>query len=980
MQMDHAMWTARDGAPQNIRALTQAADGTLWIGSDAGLFTFDGRTFTAVKSGGEPRIPEETVYSICISKDGTVWVGFLYAGVAHLSHGRVELYPKVDKERLILVDSLRQSADGSIWGVASKSVLMRFGADLAWHAEPTPVPGARLSYFIDSSNTLWLAQGGHLYRRSLPQSTYTATDVQAGYVFGFAETPDGSVWMTDVIPDVDRGRTQHIDHFGHLVSILPDSSEAFDIGYLPDGSLLLATQGGLGLHRFLEKDLTAFEASSRRFTADVYTATDGLSSNQVLTLSVDADGNAWAGGRRGLDRFRKAQLVRFLPRNPDGDWRLCADSQGALWISSTTNQLYRLSGSSTVSFPNAGDIYGLFCAVDGDVWLVDHAGIWHVRADHLETFPYIPGAVPYQVTQVVSAPDHMLYAIVSGGSSAKGIWQHKSDGWSKLVLKDMPPRIGLVYVDSHARLWMGDRDGGITLPLEDRRLSQGESGLGAVRAFLETSHGVFAAGANGVAALRDERIELLAFADEAPPRGVTGMVESGNGDLWLNASRGIVHIGASEVAIALSRPGYRMKSDLVTEGDFVGASQDFRRTSTAARGADGNLWFVTLNGVVRVNPEHWRPESRPPIVSIKSIAADHVPLDERRKFRPRPQALEIRYFGVQLAAPDQVIYRYRLDGFDNAWQDVGHRTEAIYTRVPAGTYTFRVMASNGDGAWTSPVSSTAFTVLPSFYQTPVFVAICICAGLGILWLVYESRVRAITREARARAEERADERIRIARELHDTLLQGIQGLLLTFHVAAEKVPPDDESKAILERALATADRIILEGRNRVSRLRTEHLSDSELIASLENLCNDLNSKGDMQCRVNRRGTAAALNAHVADEMFCVAREALTNSFRHSHASQVTVDLSYGNRFFSMVCKDDGRGFEPRAEGKRGHWGVKGMEERVQEVGGQLSRRSSPQGGAEIRVAIPSYRAYPNRSRVMFYLSALIFSEKNPLNA
>ena len=217
-QMDHAMWTARDGAPQGILALAQAADGTLWIGSEAGLFNFDGLTFSAFKSlPGEPQLPAEPVYSICVSKDGALWVGFLQAGTARITHGRVELYPKVDKEPLGLVQNLTQAADGSIWGLSNYYRLVRFGADYAWHVEQTPMPGTRIGrFFIDSSDTLWVPlQGNRLYRRSLGQSAYTATDVETGIAFGFAETRDGSIWMTDVIAEIDRGRAQHFDHLGH---------------------------------------------------------------------------------------------------------------------------------------------------------------------------------------------------------------------------------------------------------------------------------------------------------------------------------------------------------------------------------------------------------------------------------------------------------------------------------------------------------------------------------------------------------------------------------------------------------------------------------------------------------------------------------------------------------------------------------------------------------------------------------------------
>src|SRR5262249_8076112 len=153
------------------------------------------------------------------------------------------------------------------------------------------------------------------------------------------------------------------------------------------------------------------------------------------------------------------------------------------------------------------------------------------------------------------------------------------------------------------------------------------------------------------------------------------------------------------------------------EGDFVGAPQGFAPNSTAAKDSRGNLWFVTVNGLIHLDPERWQAVTRPPILSLRSTRVDHHPLGDKRTVGPRPDTLEIRYLVVNLLDPEAVIYKYRLEGFDPDWQEVGHRTEAIYTRLPAGTYTFQVMASNGDGQWTLPVSSEPFRVLPSFYQT-----------------------------------------------------------------------------------------------------------------------------------------------------------------------------------------------------------------------------------------------------------------------
>src|SRR5258708_2271650 len=339
-------------------------------------------------------------------------------------------------------------------------------------------------------------------------------------------------------------------------------------------------------------------------------------------------------------------------------------------------------------------------------------------------------------------------------------------------------------------------------------------------------YGLFAGGLNGLAVLRDDRFEMLDFADRISSRGIGGLVESANGDLWLNAQRGIVHIPAAELQAAQKDPEYPMKSERLTEGDFVGPTKLRDGKSTTARDAEGKLWFLTMNGVFHVDPGDLNSGSRLPNLSITSIVADRKPVNNGGTIGPGSQTLDVHYLGVNLTTPESVTYKYRLDGLDDAWQEVGHRTEAIYTQLRPGRYTFRVMASNADGEWTEPVSSASFEVLPRFYQTTWFLLLCVLAGLLLLWFAFTLRVRVLTRGIRARAEERADERVRIARDLHDTLLQGIQGLLLTVHVAAQKVSQGEDSKMLLERALSTADRIVIEGRNRVNSLRSEHLTDA----------------------------------------------------------------------------------------------------------------------------------------------------------
>ena len=987
-EMDHRSWTARDGAPQGITALALAPDGVLWIASESGLFSFDGRTFTAFQSqAGEPDLPVGLMETVLATRDGTIWVGYRFGGMARISQRRVKLFTQADRLPLTSIRYIRQAPDGSLWALADEEGrLMRFGADGAWHVEPTPLGnGGWRSHgiFFDSSDTLWLDQGGRLYRRPISQPKYFATEVQAQRPFGLAETPDHSLWMIDTITANQGrpiGRVQHIDANGRLLAQLYDTDDNRGILYMPDGSLILSGFG-TGLLRLSADALAHRVLFGNAVHGDRYSQTNGLASDVVKTLLHDADGNIWAGGYGGLDLFRRPQLIAFTGKYITDDPRVCAGKNGEVWISAAgaKNQLYKISGDTTKFLQPAGQVTSISCGPDGDTWLTASNGIFNVHADQIAPILLIPGVPPVNVHQIVATPDHTLFATIEGAPDWAGIWRYARGRWTKLT----GPGISSVmpdteYVDPHGRLWTGNFGGLIGSPLEGggRLLSSGNPGLGPVFAILETSHGLFAGGLNGLAVRRGNGFEMLDFVDRASSGSVAGLVESANGDLWLSAARGVVHIPAAELQAALSTPRYPMKTELLAEGDFAGPIHMAPGVSTAARDREGRLWFATLNRVFHIDPKHLNSTAHLPILSIRSIEADGKPVKADEAVGPGVQTLDIQYLGVNLTAPEKVTYRYRLDGLDNSWQDAGYRAAAIFAHLPPGTYTFRVTASNDGHTWTVPLSSGSIRVLPQFYQTLWFLTLCVVLGLVLIWYLFTLRLGFLSREIRARAEERADERIRIARELHDTLLQGVQGLLLTFHVAAQKVSPDEESKKLLDNALSTADRIIVEGRNRVSSLRSEHLTDQELAGSLENAARELSQDNTVAFRVSREGIDAKLHAHVADEVFYIGREALTNAFRHSQASEIVLQLVYGRRYFSMTCTDNGCGFDTDVD-KPGHWGLQGMLERAQRLGGKLRFKSEPMKGAQIVFVVPSFRVYEGHSRLRSFFQAYRRPECNP---
>ena len=425
-EMYHTTWTARDGAPQGVRALSQTPDGILWLGTEGGLFRFDGHSFTEFKSPpGDPDLPAGAVYSLLTARDGSLWAGYYQGGVVHIDHGHPKLFRQVDGKPITYVEHLRQASDGTLYALTGQRFLMRFGGEQLWHLEPVPLgesDGKIFDVFVDSSDTLWLAQKGHLYRRPLTDTRYSDTGVEADWIFGFVEAPDLSLWITDVITEIDRGRTQHLDRLGHLLGRLPDEAEAHALLMAPDGSLIMAQQFH-GLRLFSPSTLSASQKVGASPLGESYTRLDGLSSDTQRALLKDLDGNIWSGGKRGLDRFRRALLTPFLSQRTEGGLGLCASPQGEVWIASQANQLYHVSHGTTQSFPQAGDFSSISCGGDGTAWLTDHAGIWEAGPTGLKPVASIPGVGPYSTHRVVANSQRVLFASVSGAPAQRGIWR-----------------------------------------------------------------------------------------------------------------------------------------------------------------------------------------------------------------------------------------------------------------------------------------------------------------------------------------------------------------------------------------------------------------------------------------------------------------------------------------------------------------------------------------------------------------------------
>jgi signal transduction histidine kinase len=377
---------------------------------------------------------------------------------------------------------------------------------------------------------------------------------------------------------------------------------------------------------------------------------------------------------------------------------------------------------------------------------------------------------------------------------------------------------------------------------------------------------------------------------------------------------------------------------------------------------------VTGEGVQVVDPHHLAFNKLPPPVHIERIVADDKPYDLRPGMRlpANVRNLRIDYTALSLVAPEKIHLKYKLEGQNRNWHEVINERQAMYTNLSPRNYRFRVIASNNSGVWNETGDTLEFSIAPAYYQTTWFYASCVAVFLALLWMAYQLRVRQLRRQYNMRVEERVEERTRIARELHDTLLQTVQGFMLRLQAVNEMMPAG-AVKNELEQTLEIGDRAIIEGRRTVQDLRSA-LTTSDLAGAIGAVGDELAGRDGASFRLVVEGPVRDLNPIIRDEVYSIAREALRNAFTHACATHIDAELTFDERVVRLRIRDDGKGIAPDIErGRAGHYGLAGMQERARRIGAKLAILSGAGTGAEIDLSVAGSIAYakPRSGRFRF---------------
>ena len=974
-QYAHTAWKVREGfSKSGIGSIAQTPDGYLWLGTEFGLLRFDGvRTVPWQPPAGQ-HLPSDYIMRLLVTREGTLWIGTL-KGLASWKDGKLTQYAELDGRYIY---ALLEDREGALWASGFADPTGRLCAIRNANAECFGDDGSlgrgAFNLYEDSNGNLWAGVKDGLWRwRPGPPKFYSLPGNVNG-IQALGEDADGTLlvgWKGGIYRFVD-GKTEAYS--------LPGLTRQFSAKRMlrdRDGGLWIGTigQGLVHVHQG---------------RTDVFAQSDSLSGDGVGGLFQDREGTIWVGTFGGLDRFRDFAVATFTGKQGllhDSVVFALAAKDGSIWLA-TPAGLNRWTGGQMASLGkqdkklNGHIAHSLFQDSRGRIWVSTVEGGGYLEGERFTPVTGVPGGPVHGIAED-TAGSLWIANQLEGLLHLVGDRLTEQIPWTGLGHKDNAS--ALIADPAQGGLWLGFHYGGVAY-FKDGRIRAayaGSDGLGEGRINslrVDADGALWAATDGGLSWLKNGRITTLTSKNGLPCDAVHWSMEDDAGSVWLYMPCGLVRVartGSAEWAAAADKDkgggdAKRIQATVFDTSDGVrthGVGGGYG--ALVAKASDGKLWFLPFDGVSVFDPSHLPFNKIPPPVRIEQITADRKTYDASSAANGRVSLpalirdLKIDYTALSLIAPEKVFFRYKLEGRDGDWQDAGNRRQAFYTDLPPRNYRFRVAACNNSGVWNETGAFLDFSVAPAYYQTNWFRALCAVAFLALVWALYQFRLHQLQQRFNAGLEARVNERTRIARELHDSLLQGFQGLMFRLQAVRDLLPGRaSEAMHALDIALERGDKAIAEGRDTVSDLREPIMGDSDIAQALTALGKELalqSGNGADPCvRVLLEGKQRELNPILRDEIYRIAREALRNAFHHARAKKIEAEITYSDSEFLLHVRDDGGGIDPEVanQGARaGHWGLPGMQERAKSFGGKLEVWSEHGAGTEIELSVPGTIAY-----------------------
>ena len=936
-------WRVSDGLPgDSVQALAQAADGQLWIATLGGLARYDGIRFTRVQGPKDGRGAAIDVRRLLATWDGSVWAGSPYfAPLRFVADQPAALDPALWGKRGGVL-AWAEDEGGTLW-MADGHELVRFGDG---HLAVVNLPGLEgrpTELHRQTSGTLWVGTEQGLF--SAASDRLVRFPEVTGAVSAMHEDRHGVLWVAagERLWAIDGGRARWLGSASGLPRG-PISSLADD----EDGGVWLGSPAGLG--------------RVRGDRVQLFTAADGLPENDVSAVLIDREGSLWVGTRNsGLAQFSGRTLdTREAPPQLDGVEVLtvCQDGEGAWWFGTMKQGALRWQDGRATTIARAQGLPSDFVPAilpgeGGEVWIGTTEGLRLWRKGAIVD----PGLWKGWVS-VLYRDRHG--GLLIGGNGELG---HLEGGvlTVRTAADGLPARqVRAIAEDASGALWVSGV-GGPVVRWESGRfvrpaILRGFKGS-PVRSMLTDRSGAFwlSVDRSGLLRVGRDGVRLYDARQGLEAEILYQLLEDDDGDLWLGTNKSVLRL--SRAGIDAVREGRRGMLEVVsfeTTDRRAGVVASAIRQPSAWKGGDGRLRFATQRGIVDVDPRQVRTnQARPPVV-IEAVIADGRGLGTTGEVSlpPRPGRLEIHYAARALLEPSKVRYRYRLEGVDAAWVEAGPGRVAAYSNLPAGSFRFRLQASNNDRLWNEEGATLLLAVAAPLYRRPWFYGLCALGLLPIAFGLYRVRVARL----HAHYVGMFSERTRVARELHDTLLQGMSGIAMQLRSIRARLESAPEGpRRDLERLEDTVTRCLEEARRAVWDLRDQGRRDSALGPALARFARRLFRPVRTAYDLKIEGPPRHLPNAVEDELFRVAQEALRNAVAHAQATLVRIRVCYDVDTVTLTVSDDGVGFDPGTSHpeERGHFGLAGLHERAAKIGARLEIRSAPGTGTTIEVVAPA---------------------------
>jgi ligand-binding sensor domain-containing protein/signal transduction histidine kinase len=941
------VWLTENGLPQNtVHAITQTRNGYVWIATEGGLARYDGIIFRIFDKQNTPQLKSNYIRALLEDRQGNLWIGTA-EGLVRMQTGNFTV-TTIEGLPNNSVQALYEDRQGHVYVATSGGLTLVKGETVTtFPANDRSIGGSIQALFEDAVGALWIATPYGLSRfKDGKFATFTERDgLGSNSVRAIQQTKDGRLWFGTLSGlSVFRDgrfityRTKDGLNSDRILSLCAD-----------DDTLLIGTAAGLNrLHQ-------------NRFSG--FTIGDSLSTTTILSLFEDREGNVWVGTESaGINLIKDTKFTTYSTRNglsnnlvkaifggsngeiwigtdggglnllQDGRIRnyststglssnvtlaLFGDSAGTIWVG-TPNGLNRYRDGAFTAQRSAGGpaneyVRSIYQDHNGNLWIGTRSGLTRIRGDESKTFTEADGLPNDLITALSQDSIGNLWV-----GSLGGLTRFKDDEFTAYTTKDglSSDVISALYEDSDGTLWIGTNGGGLNR-------------------------------------FRDGRFKSFTTREGLTDDVIYSVLEDNQNNLWFSSPKGIFRIARMDFdklargdVSAITTVTYGTADGMLTRECSGGGSP------AAWKDESGRLWFATIKGVAMIDPANIRINEQPPPVVIEQLRTDDQPtvVAEQTQIPPGPTRFDFHYTAPSFVAPEKIRFKYKLEGFDRYWIDGGTRRIAYYTNLRPGNYRFHVIASNNDGVWNETGTSFGFYLQPYFYQTVWFYILCLMVLAILAWQIYRFRLRQMQAQFAAVLAERT----RIAREIHDNLAQEMLGISVQLEVVARTLPPSAEvAKTHLDRVRILVRHGIAEARRYVWDLRSQALEKNDLPKALADTARRLTSDTSIQVQVDVSGTFRPLPHLVEDNVLRLGQEAINNAVQHAHAEHIFVNLRFDPKRLQLSVRDDGQGFRDQTQPDApDHFGLVGMRERAEQIGGTLSIHSANGSGTEIVVDVP----------------------------